>query len=706
MSDFIHPILTCAQAQRFEQALLTDEAAQWSAMSRAGAAVGAAILADWQELGGSVAVTPAAQVAALPAGAVLPAGIADSPMVPAPGGASGRPRILVLVGKGHNGGDALLAAQWLARRLWQCEIVLLRSRPLDQLRPLCRRAWDVLLALPQEAAATADATLNEGNHPLTVRDLTDQADFAAGTVATALRDSGDYLFCIDGLLGMQFHPPLGEPERLLLAAVNALPESQIGLRAAVDLPSGLGEPEGFCAHFTYATGIAKTPAFELSHCAQVGRLRYLDIGFFAGAASSQALARARSLKPLCASDAAPDKAPSSGKADASDKAVASEKMPASENENSPSAATSLSAAGTPVAGVLTQGVLAPFRQWRSPLKDKRYYGHLFIMGGSAAMPGAVLMNVRAALHSGAGLVTAFVPESVAAVFAAQVPEAMWVPWPQTDEGTLALEGQHLLLSRLERADALLVGSGMGQSAETLALLEDIARTTDLPLVLDADALQPSVLAAAAHPRGAHGTARGRTAGTAMDVSDSVADSCTSQSAATAAMRPLVITPHAGEFARLSGLSSPSALMSSALVSPAPMADAATAGGKPRVSGDFSDIGATALLTDFCKKHSVVAVVKGARTQVVDAASVAYSLFGGPVLARGGSGDVLAGLVGGCLAQRPQEPLLAAQQGVCWHGCAATVLARQMGQVSLTTGDLVRCLPAVLRGGRGGSGDSF
>jgi NAD(P)H-hydrate epimerase len=90
------------------------------------------------------------------------------------------------------------------------------------------------------------------------------------------------------------------------------------------------------------------------------------------------------------------------------------------------------------------------------------------------------------------------------------------------------------------------------------------------------------------------------------------------------------------------------------------------------------------------------VLKGPVTQVAAGEVVAHSFFGGPVLARGGSGDVLAGLIGGLLAQAPQDPTLAAVRGVVWHGMAADRLARRSGQVAVVTTDLLDDLKSVLR----------
>ena len=90
------------------------------------------------------------------------------------------------------------------------------------------------------------------------------------------------------------------------------------------------------------------------------------------------------------------------------------------------------------------------------------------------------------------------------------------------------------------------------------------------------------------------------------------------------------------------------------------------------------------------------VLKGPVTRVSDGETTYHSLFGGPVLARGGRGDLLAGLIGGLLAQTPTDPLLAASRGVVWHGRAADLLARTYGQTAVTTTQLLDFLPTALR----------
>ena len=485
MSFLSHPILSCEEDRAFEATYFGgDEAREWTAMQRAGRALGAAVQRDFQEIG------------AFPAAA----------------------RILVLAGKGHNAGDAFIAAQDLLEKNPQATAEVLFFFGARALRPLAQRAWRALV----HAA------------PNRVR------------VITALPDDA-YTVGLDGVFGFQFRAPAESRVVARFAQINAHP---IRFRAAVDLPSA----DLFQADFTYATGIVKTPVLE---AARAGRVRYLDLGFFEGA------------NPL----------------------------PAVRNR------------------VLIPELLAPLAALRPAISDKRTYGHVGIIGGSRCYPGAVLMTALAALRSGAGLVTAFVPETFAAAFAARAPEVMWVGWPETPGGGLALEGQHLLKARADRLDALVLGPGAGREPETLALLRDIVATSAVPLVIDADALQPEIVAAGNAPR--------------------------------------VLTPHAGEWARIAGVTLPSATV--------------------------------------VRKGPVTRIESGNGN-----GPSYHSFFGGPVLARGGSGDVLAGLIGGLLAQTPAESELAAARGVLWHGLAADALARSHGQVAVTTTQVLDFLPQVLR----------
>ncbi|PTY07771.1 NAD(P)H-hydrate dehydratase [Opitutaceae bacterium EW11] len=493
-----HPVLTSDAAKEFEAGRFGgNPEAEWRAMWAAGAAVGRSVLWDFSEIG------------------------------PWPSAA----RVLVLVGKGHNGGDALLAAQTLLAAHVDAVADLLLVFGERSLRPLTLRAYQSLVH----------------SAPSRVRLVRDRGSLAGG-----------YDVAIDGVFGFQFRPPIDPAVRELFARLEAAP---IRFRAAVDLPSGLGDAAACRVDFTYATGSVKAPTLDRELLSKVGRLRYLDLGFF----------------------------------DEPEAEIASPER------------------------VLSPKILAPLQGWRPPVSDKRHYGHLFVVGGSRSFPGAVMMSVQAALRAGVGLLTAFVPESLVPAYAAQVPEAMWVGCPETPDGGLALEGLHLLRERSHRATALAIGPGLTQAREPLTFAAEIVSHLSLPTVIDADALQPEVVMACAKPR--------------------------------------VLTPHAGEFKRLAGEQS---------------------------------------LSAYAEAAGVVTVLKGVPTRISNGASTFVSLAGGPVLSRGGSGDLLTGIVGGLLAQHPSEPVWAACAGVLWHGKAADSLARSRGPVAVRTTELLEHLGAVLR----------
>jgi NAD(P)H-hydrate epimerase len=494
-----HPVLSCAHAGAWEKRILKGASADWRAMQKAGEGIARGIANDFLEVGG------------------LPE----------------NPRLLVVVGKGNNGGDALLAAKWILGQYPKATADVLLCFGEVPLRPLAGRSFDELRRMAGDRC-----------HILKFNALK----------AKAAR----YELCLDGVFGFQFRPPIDKATASVIAWMNANP--RITFRAAVDLPSGVGDKNAFRADFTYATGIVKSPAVLENNGPWVGRLRYLDLGFFAA------------------------------------------KKPPSDQR------------------VLTDDLLAPLARLRPSRSDKRTYGHLCVVGGSHAYPGAIMLAIRAALRSGVGLVTAFVPAPLAAHYASAHPEVMWVGCPLNRAGGLSPNCLPLLRERWAKANALLVGPGLGDDPETLQLVRRIASEVKVSILLDADALRPEIIGELKR-------------------------------------KPFVCTPHAGEFKRI----------------------------------------APALFSHdkFVASRGVL-VLKGPLTHVSDGKATYFSPFGGPVLARGGSGDMLAGLIGGLLAQSPQDPLLAACRGVVWHGLAADLLARAHGQVAVENSQLLEQLgPALI-----------
>lgn len=519
-----YPILSCRVASKLESAILKDKAAEWVAMRRAGCGIAKALYQDYKEL------------------SALPKTL----------------NLLALIGKGNNGGDALIACRQIMDDFPGSRLTLLFAADFDELKPLAARAYKAL---------------KESTGYYTIQPDTDEAAIHA----ILDREAGDQGFdlCLDGLLGMSFRPPVREPMDVLIKAVNAF--ERIGLRAAVDLPSGKGDISAeffFQADFTYATGIPKKALFD--EAVDCGRIRLIDLGFHKTAE--------------CSAFAENDK-------------------------------------------VLSKDALRLLRGLRPANANKYTFGHIFIVGGSASMPGALLMSVQAAVRSGVGLVTAFAPSSVAASLFAQMPESMWIPWPETENGTLDPEAIQLLLERIDRATAVLIGPGMGKCESTERLVIEIIKQSKLPLVLDADALCRETI---------RSVVRGRKPGSG----------------------PIILTPHTGEFMRIAKLTR-------------------------------EDVCNKALRA-FCKEFKVTTVLKGPLTRICHGATVAYSVHGGPVLSRGGSGDILAGLIGGMIAQQPLDTSTAIECAVMLHGLAAERLAQKKGQICVHTTQLLDYLSDVLR----------
>ena len=124
------------------------------------------------------------------------------------------------------------------------------------------------------------------------------------------------------------------------------------------------------------------------------------------------------------------------------------------------------------------------------------------------------------------------------------------------------------------------------------------------------------------------------------------------------------------------------------------------GSAPRVltphQGEFERIAKGASLEEFGRMESTVTVLKGPVTRIVDGEVIYHGIHGGPMLARGGSGDMLAGLIGGRLAAQPSELVIAAAQGVVWHGLAAQWVAERRGETAVRTTEILSALNPVLR----------
>lgn len=278
---------------------------------------------------------------------------------------------------------------------------------------------------------------------------------------------------------------------------------------------------------------------------------------------------------------------------------------------------------------------------REPGSHKGDHGHVLVVAGSRGKAGAAALATRAAVRSGAGLVTAAVPEPAAATVAGASLESMTVPLPAGESGEISAAAVAAVLAACEGKDVVAIGPGLGQGEETAAAIRDLALACPLPAVLDADALN----AFAGRAR----ELRRRKPGTT------------------------VITPHPGELGRLLGSSA------------------------AEVQADRPGAARRA-----AEETGAVVVLKGFRTLVAEPGGPLWiNLTGNPGMATGGTGDVLTGMVA-ALAARLGDPAAAARLAVWLHGAAGDAAAAVRGPESLAAGDLIDHLPDAFRAlGAGG-----
>lgn len=259
---------------------------------------------------------------------------------------------------------------------------------------------------------------------------------------------------------------------------------------------------------------------------------------------------------------------------------------------------------------------------------KGNFGKILLLCGARGYTGAAYLAAMGALRSGAGLVFLGVPESIYAIEAVKLNEAIVFPLPDED-GKLSAAAIPEILKRLPQLDAVLIGPGLGQSDGVFQVVKTVLENTSCPVVLDADGIN----AIAQHKD----IVRGRTA-------------------------PTILTPHAGEFARLGGC-----------------ADAERAAAAEQMARDLG----------------CIMLLKGHHTVITDGSATYINPTGNPGMAVGGSGDVLAGIITALLGQG-LAPLEAAACGAWLHGAAGDLCAAQIGQYGMLPTDMVHVLPRLLK----------
>lgn len=269
--------------------------------------------------------------------------------------------------------------------------------------------------------------------------------------------------------------------------------------------------------------------------------------------------------------------------------------------------------------------------------NKGNFGHVLILAGSVGKTGAAAMAGRAALRAGAGLVTVATPKSALPQVAAFSMEIMTEPLPETDVGSIsirALDGVYLD-KLVAKKTVLAIGPGVGSHPETAEFIRSVVNKYSLPLVLDADGL--NAWAGRMDTFKQNVRPRGQT----------------------------VFTPHPGEMARLIGKS------------------------VKEVQSHRLEVA-----REFSRQYGVTLVLKGFRTLIASAdGEVQVNPTGNPGMAKGGTGDVLTGMVAGLMAQFSERPVgEPATAAVYLHGLAGDLAAAESGQHSMLAGDLLEKIP--------------
>lgn len=462
--------------------------------------------------------------------------------------------VIILAGKGNNGGDGLVIARHLLNSGAAVRVFL--TGQVEELTPDSRLNYDILLRMGARILPLiGDEDLDRLMLSLMNADL-----------------------IVDALYGIGFKGSLGQFESRIVKMVNWCRAPVV----AVDIPSGVEAD----------SGRVHGPAIKATHTVTFALPK---IGLV--------------LEP--------------GKDYVGTLSVADISIPSFLLEDS-SIKTNL------INEQMVRTLLKP----RAADSHKGTYGHALVIGGSPGMTGAVMMASLAALRSGAGLVTAAVPESLAAVVDSNLMEIMTAPLAQTGQSTIALEALPAMENLLGTSSVCAIGPGMSRYPEAGTVVRFVLEKAGVPVVIDADGLN------------------------ALQGDSTVFKN---------RQVPVVLTPHPGEMARLTGKSI------------------------EEIQSNRIEIACT-----FAHEWGVCLVLKGNKTIVANPAGEVYiNISGNPGMATAGSGDVLCGVIAGLMAQglKPQD---AAFVGVYLHGLAGDLAAQVKGERGLIAGDLIAGLPGVIK----------
>lgn len=287
-----------------------------------------------------------------------------------------------------------------------------------------------------------------------------------------------------------------------------------------------------------------------------------------------------------------------------------------------------------------RSVLKELLPKRVDYSNKGTYGKVAVIAGSRYMSGAMTFAAQAAYRMGAGLVKIYTHENNRVAAGVNVPEAVLMTYGSTDEAC-TMEAEDCARDAVSWADVILVGPGLSKEEAACRLVYTILKTSDKPLVIDADAL--NIISEHIELLNEH-------------------------------KAEVVITPHIGEMRRLL------------------CADGSEQGRADDIKKNILEV-----CKGFAKEYNVINVLKDARTCVSDGEGGIYiNTSGNNGMSTAGSGDVLSGIVAGLIGTG-LSPKKAAVLGVYIHGLAGDEAAANMGRYAMTARDIISAIPAVLKG---------
>lgn len=280
-----------------------------------------------------------------------------------------------------------------------------------------------------------------------------------------------------------------------------------------------------------------------------------------------------------------------------------------------------------------QSEIARFFKPRGSDTNKSDYGRLLSICGSRNMQGAAVMAAEAAVNSGVGIVTCAFPDAAYAAIAGKLTEPLTIPMRSTQDGFLSANNINELIKLTERADAVLMGCGLGFNEDTVRIVSDMLMNTKKPVILDADGIN------------------------AVSVNINILKETSA---------PLILTPHPGEMSRLTGLRIEEIQQNRVQVA-----------------------------KDFAREYGCILVLKGANTVVAGpTGSVYINRTGNAGMATGGSGDVLAGIISSfvCQSMSLQSATIA---GVYVHGLCGDAVRKKYSMHGVTPTKMINELAEVL-----------